>query len=128
MILADERRGHLAGDEDHRRAVHHRGVNAGDEVGRAGARGGHRDAHLASGAGIAVSHVGGALLVPYKYVVNAVVQHRIVGGEDGSTGVAEDRLDPHVRQHFPDDLRPCAPRGHPLRAAIGLMTRNRQLL
>ncbi len=84
--------GDLAGDRDERDAVEHGCGEAGDEVGRAGAGGRHAHARAARGAGVAVGHVGGALLVADQDVVDGgEVAQGVVDGEDRAAGVAEDR-------------------------------------
>ena len=80
----------LSGDADDGDGVEHGGGDAGDEVGGAGAGGGDADADLARGAGVAVGHVRGALLVADEDVVDGELAQGVVGGEDGSAGVAED--------------------------------------
>ena len=57
-------RGHLAGDGDERHRVHLGVGQAGDEVERPGARGGHHHARLAGGAGISLGREDAPLLVP----------------------------------------------------------------
>ena len=61
--FADHRLGHLAGDGDQRHGIHVGVGDAGDEVGRAGAAGGHADARPAGGAGVAFGGKRAALLV-----------------------------------------------------------------
>ncbi len=80
----------LAGDGDDGDGVEHGGGDAGDEVGGAGAGGGDADSDLARGAGVAVSHVCGALLVADEDVMDGELAQGVVGGEDGSARVAED--------------------------------------
>ena len=59
----------------------------------------------AARAGVAVGHVRGALLVPHEHVVNRVVEHRVVGRQDGAAGIAEDRLHALAYEAFPENLR-----------------------
>ena len=63
-VIADELRGHLAGQDHDRDGIHIGGGNAGYRVG--GTRpGGHQtDPHLARGPGIAVRRVDGPLFMP----------------------------------------------------------------
>ncbi len=77
-IGADDRRGYLAGDGHDGRRVHIGRGQAGDQVGRAGARGGDADAHLAGGAGIAIGGVGRSLLVAHQDVVDRIVGQRVI--------------------------------------------------
>ena len=104
-VRADELAAHLAGDADDRRAVHHRRGDAGDQVGRAGAGGGDRHADLAGGAGVAVGHVRRALLVPHQHVADGVVEHRVVGGQDGPARIAEDAGHAFADERLPQNLR-----------------------
>ena len=55
-----------------------------------GTGGGHADADLAGGAGVAVGHVRGALLVADQDVMDGELAQSVVDGEDGSAGIAED--------------------------------------
>src|SRR5258708_905734 len=59
----------------------------------------------AAGAGIAVGHVGGALLVPHQRVPDRIVEHRVVGGQNRAAGIAEDFGDAFAHQALPEDLR-----------------------
>ena len=105
-VRADQLAAHLAGDADDRGAVHHRRGDAGHQVGGAGARGRDRHADLAGGAGVAVGHVGGALLVPDQDVTDGVVEHRVVGGEDRPARIPEHARHAFADERFPEDL--CA--------------------
>ena len=69
-VAAEDFGGDLAGDGDDGDAVEHGRGEARDEVGGAGAGGGHADAYAAGGAGVAVGHVGGALLVADEDMVD----------------------------------------------------------
>ena len=128
-VGADERARHLAGDADQRRGVHHGRGDARHHVGGAGAGGGHRHAHAAAGAREAVGHVHGALLVPRQDVVDGVVRHRVVDGQDRAARIPEHVGDALPREALPDDpgaaerrrLGAAAPRasglaGHPVTA------------
>ena len=104
-IGADQLAADLAGDADDGDRVEHRRRQAGDHVGRARARRGDGHADLAGRARIAVRHVRGALLVPHQDVADRVVEHRVVGRQDGAAGIAEDARDAFARERFPKDLR-----------------------
>ena len=82
----------------------HGGGDAGDEVGGAGAGGGHADADLAGGARVAVGHVRGALLVAHEDVADGELAQRVVDGQDGAAGIAEDGGDALADECGPDDL------------------------
>ena len=101
---ADQRCGHLAGDADQRNRIHHRGGDAGDQVGGAGAGGRERDADLAAGARVAVGHVRGALFVADQHVANRVVEQRVVGRQNRAARIAEDGVHALFHQDRPDDV------------------------
>ncbi len=103
-VAAEDFAADLAGDGDDGDGVEHGGGDAGDEVGGAGAGGGDADADLAGGAGVAVGHVRGALLVADEDVVDGELAQGVVGGEDGSARVAEDFVHAFAGQGGPDDF------------------------
>ena len=103
-VGAEDFGGDLAGDADDGDGVEHGRGDAGDEVGGAGAGGGDGDADLARGAGVAVGHVRGALLVADEDVVDGELAQRVVGGQDGSAGIAEDGGDALADEGGPDDF------------------------
>ena len=88
-----------------RDAVEHGRGEAGDEVGRAGAGGGHADADAARGAGVAVGHVRGALLVAHEHVVDGrELAQRVVDGQDRAAGIAEDGGGAFAGEGGPEDF------------------------
>ena len=98
--------GDLSGDGDQGHAVGFGAHNAGDEVGGAGAGGGHADAGLAGDAGVAVGGVGGGLLVPDEDVAQLRVGPQgVVERQDGAAGVSEQDLNALAQQAFADDFR-----------------------
>ena len=103
-VGAEHFAGDLAGDADDGNGVEHGGGDAGDEIGGAGAAGGDADADLARGARVAVGHVRGALLVAHEDVVDGKLAQRVVGGQDGAAGIAEDVGDALADQRGPEDL------------------------
>ena len=105
-VGADHRRAHLPGDRDHRHRVHVRVRDRRHEVGRAGARGGHADAHLAGGGGVPLGGVAGALLVADEDVPDRGVHEGVVRREDGAARDAEDVLGPCRLQRLDQALRP----------------------
>jgi hypothetical protein len=111
-VVADQLAGHLSRDADHRHRVHHRGGDAGDEIGCAWTRGRHRHTDAAAGARIAVGHVRCPLLMPDQHVLDGIVEHRVIRREDRPTGISEDGGDTLVNEAFPDDLRTSSLRGH----------------
>ncbi len=109
-VRSDELAAHLARDADNRRRVEHRSRDAGDHVGRARARRRDRDADLAARAGVAVRHVGRALLVPHEDVMNRVSQHRVVRRQNRAARISEDVGDAFTNQRFPQRL--CTSHSH----------------
>ncbi len=104
-VGAEDFGGDLAGDGDEGNAVQHGCCEAGDEVGGAGAGGGHADAGAAGGAGVAIGHVGGALLVADEDVVDGgEFAEGVVDGEDGAAGVAEDGGGAFAGEGGPEDF------------------------
>ncbi len=96
-IRADQRGRHLGGDADQRDRVHQRVGEAGHRIGGARAGGHQHHAGLAGRAGIALRHVGGALLVPHQDVLDEVLlEHRIVDGQCRTAGISEDMLHPLI--------------------------------
>ena len=108
-VGADERAADLTGDADDGRRVEHGGGDSGDHVGRPGPGGRDGDPHLAGRPGVAVGHVGSALLVAYQDVPDGIVQHRVVRRQDGAAGIPEHRVHPLVQQGLPDELRSGSP-------------------
>jgi hypothetical protein len=103
-VGAEDFGGDLAGDADDGDRVEHGRGDAGDEVGGAGAGRGNAHAYLTRGAGVAVGHVGGALLVAHEDVVDRELAQRVVGGKDGSAGIAEDGGDALANEGGPEDF------------------------
>lgn len=102
-VRADRRGGDLAGDRDQRDGVHVGVGDRGDQVGGAGARGGHADADLAGGLRVAGGGVSGALLVTDQHMTDpGGVHHRVVRRKDGAAGDAEYRVGPHFLKR-PDE-------------------------
>ena len=94
----------VAGQHDHRHRIHVGGGDAGDEVGRAGARGRQANTGAAGDAGIAVGSVRGSLFVSYKDVLDIwVFPQRVVERQDDPAGVAEEDLDPLRTQALHQD-------------------------
>ena len=92
-VQTNGRRGHLAGDDHHRDAVHVGGRNAGDRVGHAGAGGDQGHADVARGARIAIGSMHGSLLVAHQHVLHGVLLvERVVNVENCATGIAPDVL------------------------------------
>ena len=110
-IRADQRRSDLPGDAHDRRRVHHGRGDAGDQIGRAGAGGGHRHADFAGGAGVTVGHVRRALLVPDQDVVNLrILAQRIVEGQNRPAGIPKHQVHAFAEQTFKNNF--CAGEFH----------------
>ena len=92
-VGADQLGADLAGDEDRRGGVDHRVGDRGDQVGRAGARGGEGDPDPAGGLRVALGGVAAALLVADLDVAEVGVDERVVGRQVGSAGDPEDVFD-----------------------------------
>ena len=104
-VRADQVGADLAGDEDGGDRVHHRVGDRRDEVRRARARGGDCDAHASRGLRVALRHVAGALLVTGLDVRELRVVDRVVEGQVGAAGDAEDVFDPLVGQCLAKSVR-----------------------
>ena len=103
-VGAEDFGGDLPSDRYDGDAIKHGGGDAGDEVCRTGTGGGHADADLARGAGVAVGHVRGTLLVAHEDVVDGELAQGVVDGEDGSAGVAEDAVYVLAGEGGPEDF------------------------
>ena len=106
-VLAQHPTHRLTAKDDHRDAVHLRRHETGDGV--AGARAGsdENDGGLASGTGVAVSHVNGTLLMADENELH-VRLHRLerIKDRDGcSAGIPEDVLDAEICEGFDERLR-----------------------
>ena len=105
-IRADEMGRHLSGEADERNGVHQGVREAGDGIGRAGARGHQQHADLAGRAGIALGRMGRALLVAHQHVLHEVLlEDGVIDRKDRTAGIAENRLDALVLQGLDDHFR-----------------------
>ena len=106
-VPAQQRGGHVAGEGNHRHAVHIGGGNAGDKVGGTGAAGGKHHAGAACGAGVAVRRVGRALLMRGQHMADAVgiFIKLIIQIQHGTAGVAEQGVHALLNQHLNENLR-----------------------
>ncbi len=104
-VGAEDFRRDLSGDGDDGDGVEHGSGEAGDEVGRAGAGGGHADAGATGCARVAVGHVRCALLVADEHVVDGgEFAQRVVDRKDRSAGVAEDGGGAFAGERGPEDF------------------------
>ena len=109
-VGADQVGGDLAGDRDHGNRVHVGVGQRGDQVGRARPAGGHADADAPGGLRVAGGGVPGALLVADQDVADLLgVEQRVVGGEHGAAGDAEDHVDADPLEGEDERLRPGDP-------------------
>ena len=95
-VVADRRRGDLAGDRHHRHRVHERIGEGRDEVRRAGARRRDHDADPTRRPGVPARHVPCTLFVAGEDVADRAVEQRVVGREDRPAGHAEYDIHPLV--------------------------------
>ena len=116
-VVADHVGRHLAGQADHRHAVHQGIGQAGDRVGRSRSRGHQDHAHLAGAPGVAFGRVHRPLLVADQDVTDRVLlEDRIVERQNRAPRIAEYHLDALLDQRPEHDLRA----GH--RACLGVRT------
>ena len=119
-VVADGPGRDLAGEGDHRDAVHVGGGEAGDDVGGAGAARHDADAGLARGARVGVGHVRAALLVAGEDQVELLRLGELVEDvEDRPARVREDRLHAHALEPLDDDARARAGQHTGLRGRLG---------
>ena len=105
-VLTQQRRGDIAGEGDHRHAVHVGRGNAGAKVRRTRAAGGQHNAGTARGAGVTVRCVGRALLVGGQYVAYTigVFIQLVIQIQHCAARIAEQGIDALLDQHFDEDL------------------------
>ncbi|OIQ74367.1 hypothetical protein GALL_439840 [mine drainage metagenome] len=91
-VETDGRGRHLAGDDHHRNRIHIGRGDAGDRIGRSGARRHQRHADLARRAGVSVGGMNRCRFLPHQHVLDRVLfVELVVDVEHCPTGVA-----PHV--------------------------------
>jgi hypothetical protein len=104
-VGAEQARGLLAGDREHRHGVHVRVGERRDEVRGTGAGGRHAHAELARGGRIAFGRVPGALFVADEDVPDLIgLEERVIGGKDRSAGKPEHRVDSELLEAADDRL------------------------
>jgi len=97
----------LAGDEDRRGRVEIAAGDAGHQVGRPGATGGHRDAWHARHPGISFGRKGRALLVVHAHDADPIgLVERVQEVDDHPAHEFEDALDALLVEEAGDDVRP----------------------
>ena len=84
-------------------------MDAGDDIGRAGAGGDDHHAGVPAYAGIALGRVDRALLVPHENVADLVliVAQAVIDGHDLPAGIAEDGIHPLLNEGQPQCFRSC---------------------
>ena len=88
--------------------IHQRVGQAGDGVGRAGARGDQHDADLAGRARIAFGGMDRALLVAHEDVLDAVLlEQLVIDRQDGAARIAENVLDALIGESLKHHLGAC---------------------
>ena len=105
-VGAEQRRGLLAGDREHRHGVHVRVGQGRDQVRRTRTR--SRDAHaeLARCSRIAFGRMACALLVADEDMADLVgLEQRVIGRKDGAAGKPEYRVDLELLEAADDRLR-----------------------
>jgi len=83
----------LAGDADHRYRIEQRIGKAGDQIGGAGAGGGHAHADPTAAPGITVRGQRRALLVAHQHVMQARAEQGVVERHDGAARITEQDVD-----------------------------------
>ncbi len=91
--LADHGLRDLAGDGDQGDGIHIGVGDGGDEIGGAGAAGGHADAGLASGARVTLRGEGAALLVARENGADGGTRQGLVNLHAGAAGIGEHDID-----------------------------------
>ena len=100
-VGADQIGRDLAGDDDHRDAVHQRIGDTGDRVGRAGTRGNQHNARLAGRPRIAFRGMGRCLLVPYQNMLDLrMLVQRVINGKHSAARIAEHGIHAKVQEGF----------------------------
>ncbi|CDD25234.1 unknown [Alistipes sp. CAG:29] len=124
-VGAQQRRTHLSGHQYQRRGVHQRVGQSGHGVRRPRARGDQANPYAAADAGVALRGMYGALFMADKDVAQpvAVVEKRIVNGDDGSSGIPEKRVHTLAQERFEQGLRPCDTRAGLLSFGSGCRVR-----
>ena len=98
-VVADQVRGHLAGDAHDGNGIHQRVGEAGDGVGGAGPGGDQHHADLAGRARVAFRGVHRAALLAHQHVLDLLLlEQLVVDRQHGAAGIAEDVLDTLVGQ------------------------------
>lgn len=99
-------RTHLSGHQYQRRGVHQCVGQSGHGVRGPWARGDEANPYAAADAGVALCGMYGALFMADKDVAQpvAVVEKRIVNGDDGSSGIPEKRVHALAQERFEQGL------------------------
>ena len=106
-ILAQQGKGHVAGDGNDRNTVHIGSCDSGHQVGGSGAAGRHADADFSGRPGVSVGGVGSALLVGCQIVMDfvSVFVKSVIYIQDRTAGIAEHCVNTLFKQALNDDIR-----------------------
>ena len=91
-VSAQQVASYLTGNGDHRNRIRIGGGNAGNQIGRAGARGGNANAGKAAAAGIAACRMRRVLLLTHQNVLNGRIIELVIERANRRAGVAEHNL------------------------------------
>ena len=107
-VGADHRRAHLAGQRQHRHAIELGVGDGGDQIGGAGAAGGHADTDFAGRAGVALGRKAAPLFMPGQDDANPIAESRqcLVQRDYRPPRIGENRVHAVVHQALDDDIRP----------------------
>ena len=103
-VPADQLRLHLAGDDHHRHRIHTGVGDPGQQIGRAGAAGGHADTGSAGGAGVSAGGECASLLVARQDHPDRGVRQRLMKFDRGAARIREHQFDAEALQSSDGDL------------------------
>ena len=99
-VVADEMRGHLAGDHDQRNGVHVGRGDTGHGIGRSGTGSHQAYAHLARCPGITVGRMHGGLFVTDQDMSERMIRELVVYVDDRTSGKTENEVNTFPLQAF----------------------------
>ena len=99
-VVADKHSAYLPGENDQRHGVHVSAGNAGHRVRRTGTGRNQGYTHSSRGAGIAIRCMDGTLLVPHEDLAYVCSVECIGNVKDGSTRIAENRINAFHLERF----------------------------
>ncbi len=93
-VVTDQRRGHLAGEDDQRNGIHVGSGDARHRIGDARAGGHQHHARLAAGAGIAIGGVDRALLMAHQDMLDVLLLVEfVINMQDGTARITKEIFD-----------------------------------